>query len=193
MLRDITFGVLIFNVCSFAAFSALAEDSGQPPKQAVAPGKDSDLATGFGAGPVISSVQQDFGVGVELISPTFARDTLAISASAKLNYLTVANWRNYGSAELSLMAGMTSPWPTGRLYAKAGVVSLFPSDAVAGDDVLLGGLGAFGFEFFFNRRREGAYFIELGGIGTAARADALNTAPVFANGFIANVGVRYYL
>ena len=81
-----------------------------------------------------------------------------MSASGRINYLTGADWKSYGSAELSLLAGITSPTPTSRLYGKAGVVTVLPSDEVAGYDVAFGALGAFGFEFFFTRERRGRYY-----------------------------------
>jgi hypothetical protein len=37
-----------------------------------------------------------------------------------------------------------------------------------------------------------SYLIELGGIGTGARADHLPTKPLLANGFLITVGMRFY-
>ena len=71
-------------------------------------------------------------------------------------------------------------------------MALIPSGDVSEEDIYLGAVGAFGFEFFFTQGRRGSYFIELGGVGTAAEADKLDRSPVFANGFMTNVGVRYY-
>jgi hypothetical protein len=105
-----------------------------------------------------------------------------------------ADWERYGYGSISLLAGITSPTPTTSLYGKAGIVGVVPTDDVAEDyDVGFGALGAFGFEFFFSEQRTGSYFIELGGVGTGAEADALGGEPIYANGFLANVGVRYYL
>jgi hypothetical protein len=71
-------------------------------------------------------------------------------------------------------------------------VAVLPNEDVAGYDLALGALGAFGFEFFFSQDRNAGYFIELGGVGTGAEADAIPGDPIYANGFLANVGVRYY-
>lgn len=141
---------------------------------------------------IVSQVQNDFGFGFELVSPRFLGNAFAISATGKLNYVSSADWEPYGFAALSVLAGITSPTPTSNLYGKAGVVAIMPGDAVATDAVALGALGAFGFEFFFTQRRRGSYFIELGGVGTGAEADAISGSPIYANGFLANVGVRYY-
>jgi hypothetical protein len=143
-------------------------------------------------GPVISQVQNDFGFGAEIVSPRFLGDAFAVSATGKLNYLPAADWQAYGFGAVSLLAGITSPTPTSNLYGKAGLVAIVPSDEVAGYDVALGALGAFGFEFFFTEERRGSYYIELGGVGTGAEADARAGSPIYANGFLTNVGVRYY-
>jgi hypothetical protein len=150
-------------------------------------------SSGASFGGVVSQVQNDFGFGLEMVSPRFLRGSFAVAATGKLNYVAGADWERYGYGTLSLMAGITSPTPTTNLYGKAGIVGVIPSDDVARDyDVGLGALGAFGFEFFFSEERNGSYFIELGGVGTGAEADAMAGEPIYANGFLANVGVRYY-
>jgi hypothetical protein len=148
--------------------------------------------TTVSAAPVISSYQNDFGFGFELMSPNFAGGALAVSVSGKMNYLATADWKPYFNGEISLISGLFAPVPTHRLYGKAGLVAIFPTDDVSDDEMILGALGAFGFEFFFTEERGGSYFIELGGVGIGAEADNVPGSPVYANGFLTNVGVRYY-
>jgi len=150
-------------------------------------------ASNLGFGSVLQKNQNDFGFGAQIISPSFADDRLAVDASGTYNYVTGSTWAGYGSASLTLLAGLTAPSETHRLYGKAGVVALFPSDRVSSESIAIGALGGFGFEFFFTPERTGSYYIELGGMGTAAGADELEDSPVYANGFTTSVGVRYYL
>ena len=150
-------------------------------------------ANSIGFGSILQSNQNDFGFGAEIISPSFARDRLAVVASGTYNYITGSEWEGYGSTSLDLLAGITAPSETHRLYGTAGVVALFPSDGVSSENLVIGATGGFGFEFFFTPQRLGSYYIELGGIGTAAGADEVANSPVYANGFTTSVGVRYYV
>lgn len=148
--------------------------------------------TSVAVAPVISSYQNDFGFGAEFLSPNFAGGALAVSAAGKMHYLATADWEPFFTGELSLLSGLFAPAPTHRLYGKAGLVAVFPTNDISEDDLILGALGAFGFEFFFNEDLQGSYFVELGGVGIGAEADRLPGSPVYANGFMTNVGVRYY-
>ncbi|MFP4378078.1 MAG: hypothetical protein ACLFP4_13625 [Spirochaetales bacterium] len=80
-----------------------------------------------------------------------------------------------------------------RLYGTSGVVLLIASKRFSTEGVVIGAHGGFGFEFFFSKERGGSYYLEFGGIGTAAVANALADSPIYANGFVSRVGVRYYL
>jgi hypothetical protein len=69
-------------------------------------------------------------------------------------------------------------------------------DGLSEKAVAFGGLGGFGFEYhFMTETRDGpvSYHMELGGIGTNARADKLAGKPLFGGGFVINVGMRWYL
>jgi hypothetical protein len=37
------------------------------------------------------------------------------------------------------------------------------------------------------------YFIELGAVGTGAKADKLPTNPIYSNGFLMSVGFRFHV
>jgi len=76
-----------------------------------------------------------------------------------------------------------------RLYGEGGVIGILPNSNFSSSDSEFGGYGLFGFEFFFQEAHN--YFIELGGVGTGARADQVITEPIYSNGFIINVGYRY--
>jgi hypothetical protein len=181
-VRQILFIVLFLVAGCLTGFAQEAE-----PRES-----DKTPRTTVSVSPVITSHQNDFGFGFELMSPSFAGGALAVSVSGKMNYLATADWKPYFSGEISLISGLFAPAPTHRLYGKAGLVAVLPTDDVSDDDMILGALGAFGFEFFFTEERGGSYFIELGGVGTGAEAENVPGSPVYANGFLTNVGVRYY-
>ena len=51
--------------------------------------------------------------------------------------------------------------------------------------------GLLGFEFLANQRL--SYFVELGGMGTGAKADKTPLKPIYSNGFTASTGIRFRL
>jgi hypothetical protein len=174
-------------ICIVATSLALAAPIGAEEEKRPSP------SSGFASGFFLQKHQNDFGFGGQIVTPTFARDRLAIAATGSYNYVPGSQWAGYGAASLSLLAGLTAPSETHRLYGISGVVLLIPSEEVSAEDVVIGAIGGFGFEFFFSEDHAGAYYLEFGGIGTAAVADALPGSPVYANGFVSRVGIRYYL
>lgn len=78
-----------------------------------------------------------------------------------------------------------------RLYGEGGVITIFPSSDFSSDDMVFGGYGLFGFEFFFGKM--GNYFIEIGGIGTGAVADKIINRPIYSNGLSISTGFRFFL
>jgi hypothetical protein len=55
----------------------------------------------------------------------------------------------------------------------------------------MGGYGLFGFEFFFTKF--GNYFIEIGAVGTGAKADKVASKPIYSNGLTVSTGMRFIL
>ena len=78
-----------------------------------------------------------------------------------------------------------------RLYGEGGMIALIPNEIMSSESLVLGGYGVFGFEFFF--ARFGNYFIEIGGVGSAARANNLPLSPIYSNGMTVSVGFRFFL
>ncbi|HEY5825345.1 MAG TPA: hypothetical protein VIT44_13315, partial [Cyclobacteriaceae bacterium] len=64
-------------------------------------------------------------------------------------------------------------------------------DKFSSEQFVFGGYGLFGFEFFMHSSSN--YFIELGGIGTGARADKIASQPIYSNGFLISTGFRLNL
>lgn len=151
---------------------------------------------GFGLGFHVQQFQRDFGLGLQITSPHFLKEKIAVRARINLawhEHATSYNtfWTSYPAVQLGLvgMGGMVGSHI--RLYGEGGILALWPSQEFSTKDRHIGGYGFFGFEFFMNSTA--SYFIELGGIGIGATADNVPGHPVYSNGFATTVGFRYFL
>lgn len=137
----------------------------------------------------------EFGVGMNVTSPFFLDGRLAIQgAIIRSSYNAVIDneytWLNYNTYKVGLV-GSHPITSNIRTYGVGGVVYLTPNNQMSDKSSVTGGYGAFGFEFLQDRRV--TYFVELGGIGTGARADKLPGKPIYSNGFLETVGFKIYL
>lgn len=149
----------------------------------------------FEIGYNISQYQNDFGIGVHLISPYFIKSTVAIRVGANIQWLehldrtgTKTIWTTYHNFQLGLRG--RAPIITDKIfiYGEGGIVTILPNRNFSTKSIEFGGYGLFGFEFRPNPKF--AYFIELGGVGTGATADKIAGRPIYSNGFLTNVGFR---
>jgi hypothetical protein len=153
------------------------------------------VRTGPGLGFHVHQIKDDFGIGISATSPLFLKNILGIRARVNLAWHEHASlyntyWTPYPQASIGVVGIGGMAGPRIRLYGEGGFIALFPADDFSSTSFYPGGYGHFGFEFFMNPVVN--YFIELGGVGTGAIADAQPQRPVFANGFSAIVGFRYY-
>lgn len=153
------------------------------------------LKSGFGIGFQINQYQKDFGLGFQLNSPYFVQNRLTIRLRGNIMFFEHSDrqtgkitWTNYTNFTLGIagIGGYVSDRI--RVYGEGGMVMLLPHFDFSSEQAIFGGYGLFGFEFFMSEAFN--YFIELGGVGTGARADELPFAPIFSNGFLASVGFR---
>ncbi len=158
--------------------------------------QERELNSGFGLGFQLVQFQNDFGLGLNFVSPYFADGHIGIRLKANLMYNQnvidgLTEWVPYGNASLGLIGVGTQLSENIRLYGEGGFLILIPSDKLSSEDVEIGGYGHFGFEFFFSQG--GCYFIEIGGVGTGAVADKIPSEPIFSNGMSISAGLRYFL
>ncbi len=150
---------------------------------------------GHGFGFQLNQYQKDFGFGLQYSSPVFWN---SIGLRLKYNLMfhehlkdSITTWTPYSNLSLGLIGFAGTVGSGIRIYGEGGLVLLFPSSSFSSHSVDVGGYGVFGFEFFpynsFN------YFIELGGIGTGAKADKLPFQPIYSNGFSISTGFRITL
>lgn len=157
--------------------------------------QDSQLHSGFGAGFQLVQYQNDFGFGLNLTSPLLAKNRLGFRVKSNLMFNEHlkngdTTWSPYGNISIGMMGIGGVINERIRLYGEGGIIALLPSSEFSSENMELGGYGLFGFEFFFSNF--GNYFIEIGGVGTGAKADNLETKPIYSNGLTLSVGFRVY-
>jgi hypothetical protein len=72
---------------------------------------------------------------------------------------------------------------------------VFRSERLSDEVLAVAGIGGFGFELFPPANTIDApvsYFIEIGGVGSGARATNLPGQPILLNGFLVQSGLRFY-
>ena len=157
--------------------------------------QESSINTGFGFGLQLNQYQKDFGIGLQATSPYFAKDRLAVRFRANFMFhehldLETANtaWTPYWNLTLGIISVGGYVNDRIRLYGEAGGIMILPSDEFSTQSTEFGLYGTFGFEFFMTPGHN--YFIEIGGVGTGAKADKIPTNPIYSNGLMLSVGFR---
>ncbi len=155
----------------------------------LAPTIPNNLEIGFN----ISQCQKDFGFGVQIISPYFMRKTIAIRAGASILWFenfngTETTLTTYQSIQLGLRGRSVIVNHNISIYGEGGSFMVLPNSDFSSQRSVFGGYGLLGFEFRIVPRF--AYFIELGGVGTGATADKIAGKPIYATGFLTNVGLK---
>ncbi len=151
---------------------------------------------GLGLGFQINQFQKDFGLGLNFTSPYFVYDKIAVRLRSNLMFNEhiknlATTWTPYANISLGLVGVGGTIGDYIRLYGEGGAIGLLPSADFSSKKFEFGGYGLFGFEFFMNKYIN--YFIELGGIGTGAKADEIANKPIYSNGFLIDVGFRVCL
>lgn len=151
-----------------------------------------NINTGHGIGFQLNQYQNDFGFGLQYMTPLFFN---SIGVRAKYNLMfhehvkdSMMTWTPYSNLSLGLIgfSGMVSERI--RLYGEGGLLLILPSSAFSTSAFDLGGYGLFGFEFFTTNSFN--YFIEIGGVGSGAVADKLTYQPIYSNGLSITTGFR---
>lgn len=157
--------------------------------------QEETINKGFGYGMHLSQYQRDFGIGAQLTSPYFLKDRLAVRLRGNFmfnEHLDVENdettWTGYGNLTLGIVSVGGYVGEHIRLYGEAGAIVIFPNDEFSTKSTEFGFYGSFGFEFFSAPGSN--YFIEIGGMGTGAHADAIPGKPIYSNGLMLSVGWR---
>lgn len=161
----------------------------------------------FAFGIAVHRIQDDFGVGATVTTLSFARESLRFTLAGGVAWYPHARnaggdetWKLYGHTRLVLEAGHRIAASPLRLYGFGGATVMVVPDGISRENVRVGGLGGFGFEFFMPRDgRDGpvSFYLQLGGIGTAGipvggSRSAPASTPIMGNGFLIDAGLRFY-
>lgn len=144
----------------------------------------------------LGEYQSDFGFGLNLTSPSFIYNNVAIRLRGNLMFNqhpknNETQWSPYSNVSIGVMSGRNKLGDYIAVYGEGGVIGIFPSDEFSTEEIVFGGYGLFGFEFLINSHVN--YFIEIGGVGTGAEANKIPNAPIYSNGLLINVGFRMNL
>lgn len=151
---------------------------------------------GFAFGFHLNEYQNDFGFGLNITSPLMFHDAFGIRLRSSLMFNQnpingESTWMPYGNITLGFMGVGAQVSDHFRLYGEGGLVCILPNADFSSQSQVFGGYGLFGFEFYFARM--GNYFIEIGGMGTGAKADKIPTSPIYSNGMSISTGFRFVL
>lgn len=154
--------------------------------------KKNSLAFGFN----INQVQNDFGIGLELISPYFIKSSIAVKIGGSLKFLEhidslETTWTPYQNVQIGIRGRQAIIEDKLFIYGEGGSILLVPNKEFSTQSTVFGGYGLFGFEF--KASDNFAFYLELGGVGTGARADKVANKPIYSNGFLTQVGFRITL
>lgn len=155
--------------------------------------------TPFGIGFGLADSAGNFGLNVEISSPTFANDFLMVRAESQVDFMSAPifvdknEWELFSTHRIGLVGSSGWNSETIRLYGEFGGILCLPTTKISDDIMHLGIYGLFGFEFFFmDTSTPMAYYIEAGSNGLFGKADKLPTSPAYYNGFSTKTGMRIY-
>lgn len=159
-------------------------------------GQQNELENKVNIGFQLSQYQDDFGAGINVSSPWFAHERIAVKVRSNLMFHEhvqdeETTWTPYLNVKLGVAGKTGTIGNFMRLYGEGGVIGLLPSDEFSSESFEFGGYGLFGFEFYM--KPDSNYFIELGAVGTGAKADEIINSPIYSNGFTISTGFRFHL
>lgn len=174
--------ILLLGIVSFGALQLNAQSE--------------DLsARKLGIGFSINQIQKDFGVGLHLVSPYFAKSTVAIRLGGNFQWFEHINdesemtWTPYNNLQFGIRARQAVVESKLFVYGEGGSMIVFPNSDFSSESTEFGGYGLFGFEF--KPISNFGFFAEFGGVGLGAKADKILGKPIYSNGFLNQVGLRF--
>jgi len=158
--------------------------------------QENSVNNGLGFGFQLVEYQRDFGFGLNVTSPYFFKNQVAVRLRSNAMYLEhvkdgETDWTPYTNLTFGVIGVGGYVAESIRLYGEGGVICLLPSSKFSGKSTAFGGYGLFGFEFFMEKNIN--YFIEIGSVGTGATADRLPFKPIYSNGLAVSTGFRVVL
>lgn len=135
------------------------------------------LALGF----EMTDIQNDYGLGLNITTPYFAKEKIVIRLHGGISWKEGAaaddldpnyTWKRYFPLRLGLVISVGMGYGLSRLYSEAGVIICVGATTIA-KDMIVGGYGALGFELYPTVASPVAYFIQAGRMGSSGTASEL--------------------
>lgn len=150
-------------------------------------------ARSFSIGTGLVESGGDFGLQLNVATPWFAHGAVSVKAAGMMMYDASADWKTYWACKLGVVGGSFMSSANIRLYGEGGMLCVFPPAGNGTQEILFGGYGHFGFEFFIGDSAWiPVYFMELGAGGVRPSIGGTG-GERFMNGFSATVGLRWVL
>lgn len=157
--------------------------------------QDNIINNGIGIAFNVTQIQKDFGLGLNIVSPYFFQKKMAIRVRGNFifnenNPDSLVRWTPYSNFSLGFVGVGGMITERIRLYGEGGAICLLPSKELSNKDFVMGGYGLLGFEFFVSKGFN--YYLEIGGVGSGARAEKIINKPIYSNGFLIGTGIRVF-
>lgn len=149
----------------------------------------------FAVGFNINQNQDDYGLGIDAVSPYFSDGKIAFKFGINFKWFQFQpndtmdfEYNSYQTFQLGVRF---RNWVVNERifgYFEAGIFSILPNEAWSSGAMKIGGYGLFGIEYKLSPSM--SIYNELGGAAAGAKADKLPHNPAYSSGFLAHVGLR---
>lgn len=175
---------IVFGLIAFALWAVPTKSNAQEEKNP------------FSIGFKTLQIQNDFGLGVDLVSPYFLKKKMALKLGYQLQWLehlkgNQVTWTSYSTWQFGIKS--RRPVWEQKLFvtAEGGAMFILPSDQFSTQDSDLGIYGLLGIDWITTDHL--ILFMEFGAGGSKSRANKVDQSPIYTNGFISQVGFRIHL
>jgi hypothetical protein len=140
----------------------------------------------------------DAGIAIQVTTPLFFSESFSLRFTGAVQWL-----ETYYQKRLDLMpyhsmrTGLVYNLPMmerSRVYFEVGSYMIFPNKTFSNKEVVNGGYGVIGAEFFFYQhpRVVVSYFAEMGFTALDTKAERLQDERSYSNGLLVTTGFRFY-
>jgi hypothetical protein len=140
----------------------------------------------------------DAGVAIQVTTPLFFSESFSLRFTGAVQWLETYYQRRldlipYHSVRTGLVYNLPME-DRARVYFEAGSFMIFPNKSFSHKELVNGGYGVIGAEFFFyqHSRLVVSYFAEMGFTALDTKAERLQDERSYSNGLLVTTGFRFY-
>lgn len=154
--------------------------------------KTNSVGIGFN----VNQIQNDYGIGLDLLTPYFFNEKAAVKIGFNFKWLQHVNnssattWTPYQNLQIGMRSRSFIVEDKIFIYGEGGLLFLFPNKNFTDEKSVFGGYGLFGVELKASPKF--GFLFEIGGAGTGAKAEKVPAKPIYSNGLLTNGGLRVY-